>query len=183
MSGVLIRDYSGATSVHMHNGLPYDVDGALLVSQGYCIGQNYTGWRRDSNGTTDQTPQTLTQVTLPGSTMNRHGKLVIEQDWEWFSSANIKVLAVEFAGWGIQSAWANTTGGSDYRLSIKNAGSLTSQIFTWTTQFGAGARGTTPVDTASDVAIGFKVSWKDGNFPGEYAKLLGYSIWYYPGNS
>ena len=185
MAGLLIRDFTSATSVHYHSGLPYDDDGALLVSQGYCVGQNYTGWTRTStNGvaTNDTDYQTLKTVTLPGGMMGANSKLVIIPDWDYLNSAATKTLAVDFGVTNISAVPATTTVMGKILIEVQNLNSLVSQKTMNGSSYGltANARIASTENTASAVSIIFKCKW-GANIASETITLLGYSIWHYPG--
>jgi hypothetical protein len=190
MSGFPIRNYSSATAVHYHNGFAYDADGALLVSQGYCIGQQYTGWTRSSTngvGTNDTDFQTLVTLTIPSGVMGLHSKLVIVADWDVPTlSAGTKTLQMDFGGNNISSptfaSGVNSHTNMKAMVEIQNLGSLTSQkisnAITYSTT--GNARIATSVNTATDVSLIFKCKWS-ANIASETITLIGYSVWHYPG--
>lgn len=188
MSGLIIRNFTGATSVNYHNGVPYDVDGALLVSQGMCIAQSYAGWTRSSLNSTVTTPAdnayvTIATVTVPAGTMGANSKLVIVTDYDYTNSASTKTLAVDWGGSNISGPTFTTTGAVKIILEIINKNSRSSQIILNNNSYGTDtvAHLTASKDTASDVAIDFKVKWSAAALT-ETITLLGYSIWHYPGS-
>lgn len=143
------------------------------------ISQSYAPVTRSSNNSTDATYLTLASVTVPGGTMNANGKIVIEQDWGYTSSASTKNLRIDWGGQWMTAAPATTTARSCFMLAIKNANSLVSQTALNSTAFGSGAAITTAVDTTQDVTIDFRCNWS-ANVASEQITLIGYSIWYYP---
>lgn len=187
MSGLLIRNFTGATSVHYHSGIPYDVDGAVLVSQGLCIEQSYAAAIRSSTngvGTNDTDYQVLATVTVPGGTMGPNSRLEIITNWDYTSSASVKTLAMDWGGLNVSGPTYSTTASVALRVAIMNANSLTAQKILNGSTF-ASPSGTAHIsatsNTANDVAIDFKVKW-GANVASESITLIGYSIWHYPGS-
>lgn len=189
MSGMLIRNFTSATSVHYHGGLPYDADGALLVSQGYCIGQNYTGWSRVSENTAaDTSYTTIASVTMPAGTMGANSVLRIVPEWDYPASASRKLMAVDFGGTNISVIDIDGATLPTYRmgkilLEVQNLNSLTTQKTMNGSSYGvsANARLSSSINTANAVVIDFKVKW-NAAASAETITLLGYSIWHQPGS-
>lgn len=166
---------------------------AALIAQGdavnyplpILIAQSYSPVTRSSKngvGGNDTDYITLASVTVPGGTMNANGKIVIEQDWGYTSSANTKNLRIDWGSQWLTAAPATATARSYFMLAIKNANSLVSQIALNGIAFASGDAITTAVDTTQDVAIDFRCNW-GANVASEQIILLGYSVWYYPGTT
>lgn len=150
------------------------------------ISQSYSPVTRSSTngvGTNDTDFQTLASVTVPGGTMNKNGLISVEQDWKYTNSTSIKTLAMDWGGANV--SWGTAGSGvvrSCYRIAIKNTNSLTAQnVFNNTTYGNAAADAAPAINTANDVLIDHKCKWS-ANVASEQIILLGYSIWYYPGN-
>jgi hypothetical protein len=156
---------------------------AQLAKTPILISQSYAPVTRSSNNSTDATYTTLATVTVPGGLMNLNGKVVIEQDWKFTSSASSKTLRVDWGGNWITGPSVTTTQNAYYMLAVKNANSLSSQIMLNGTTFNISPLDTfTTVDTTQDVAIEFKCNW-NANVASEQIILRGHSVWYYPGNT
>ncbi|MDQ3186895.1 MAG: hypothetical protein M3Q16_10675 [Pseudomonadota bacterium] len=150
------------------------------------IGQSYAGWTRSSaNSVEDASLVTLTTVTVPAGTMGLNSKLVIIVDWDYPNSASAKTLAVDLGGSNI-SAIQQTTGNvaAKILLEVQNLNNLASQKTINGSSFGVqpNARIATTEDTAFNVPIDFRCKWAAA-VTSESIKLLGYSIWHYPGSS
>lgn len=147
------------------------------------ISQSYAPVTRSSDNATDTSYVTLATVTVPGGTMNYNGKIVIEQDWRHTSSVSAKNLRIDWGGtWMTAAPVSANTNRSFLLLSIKNANSLASQTALNSSTFGSGTEVTAAIDTTQSVAIDFRCNW-GANVVGEQIILLGYSVWYYPGNT
>lgn len=181
MSGIVIRDFSGATSVHMHNGLAYDEDGALLVSQGYCVGQNFTGWTRTAAGDANDTSfQELAAITVPGGLMGLHSAIEITLDWSYTNAAaTTKNLSFFWNGVEVIRSSATSLGGAKNFYAVANQGSTSSQTISNSHTYGNAARTTGSADTTSDVVISIRCSWSAASAT-DTITLLGYKIWHFP---
>jgi hypothetical protein len=147
------------------------------------IAQSYAAVTRTSDNATDTSVVTLSSVTIPGGTMNFNGELVVTQDWKYTNSATTKTLAMDWNGLNVSAPTATTTARANYRISIKNLNSLSSQSIFGNTTFGVAAGDPMGfANTAEDVVVDHKCRWS-ANVSGESIALLGYSIWYYPGRN
>ena len=145
--------------------------------------QRYTPVTRTSDNATDTSYVTLASITVPLGTMNMNRELVITQDWKYTNSPTVKTLAMDWNGINVSGPTATTTVRSNYRISIKNLNSLSSQSIFGNTTFGlAGGDPNGFANTANDVVIDHRCRWS-ANVLGESITLLGYSIWYYPGSN
>ncbi|WP_074975866.1 hypothetical protein [Nitrosospira multiformis] len=112
-----------------------------------------------------------------------NGELVVTQDWKYTNSPTVKTLAMDWNGSNVSGPTATTTVRSNYRISIKNLNSLSSQSIFGNTTFGLAAGDPNGfANTANDVVIDHRCRWS-ANVLGESITLLGYSIWYYPGSN
>jgi len=150
---------------------------SLLISQAYS-----PATRTSENSSADTRYVTLASVTVPAGTMNYNGKIVIEQDWKYTNSSSNKTLRVDWGGEWITGPAVSTSARACFMLAIKNANSLRAQTILNSTYFSTSTLDTTAsADTTQDVAIEFRCNWA-ANVASEQITLLGYSIWYYPGN-
>lgn len=149
------------------------------------VHQSYAPITRSStNGiiTNDTDFQTMASIIVPGGTMNYNGKLVIEHDWKHTNSIRQKTLRIDWGGAWIAGPVVTTSLRSLFLLAIKNTNSLSSQTLLNSVSYGTVPLDTTAgVDTTQDARIELKCNW-DANVASEEIILLGYSIWYYPGN-
>lgn len=152
----------------------------LLISQSYAP---FTRSSTNGVGIADTEVQTLATVIVPGGMMNKNGKIVIEQDWKYTSSASVKTLRVDWGGVWVSGPTATTSVRAMFMLTVKNLNSLSVQSLLNFTSYGTSTIDPALTsDTAKDVAIDFRCQW-GANVASEQIILLGYSVWYYPGNS
>lgn len=151
------------------------------------ISQSYSAVTRSSKNGAGGSPLdtdyvTLASVTLPGGTMNYNGKVVIEQDWKCTSSVSTKNLRIDWGGTWMTGPSLTTSSRAWFTFAVKNANSLAVQTALNGTAFSAGTEVTAAVDTTKDVPIDFRCNW-GANVASESIILVGYSVWYYPGNT
>jgi hypothetical protein len=139
---------------------------------------------RTCDNSTDATYVTLAAVTIPGDTMGENSRLEIISRWEFVSSANQKFLGMDWGGSNVSAPSFTSTTAVKLRVEIENAGSMLAQTCQNASTFAATSTFTdTAKDTTGDVEIVFKVRWNVNVAAGtEYIRLLGYSIWHYPGS-
>lgn len=163
---------------------------AALINQGdavanhlpVLVSQSYQAVTRSSNNSTDTNFEVMASIPLKGRTINLSGKLVIENDWKYTNSAIVKTLATDFGGQNVSGPTVTTTTRSTHLIAVKNMGSLSSQSVLNAIRYGDATELAMSVNTANDVTIDIKCRWS-ANVAGENIALLGYSVWYYPGNS
>lgn len=149
------------------------------------ISQSYAPASRTSNNSTDASWVTVGTITVPGATMNLNGKLVMESSWRFPATTSTKQLRLDWGGIWLAGPYFNnaTFQTADLRYSIKNTNSLSSQILLNNyTESPSTENITANVNTSNDVNIDWRCAW-GANVVGETITLLGYSIWYYPGNT
>jgi hypothetical protein len=149
------------------------------------IAQSYSGWTRSSaNNSGDSNYQIIASVLVPAGTMGLNSKLVIIADYENTISSNIKDNGILWGGNGFVGYSPSTNGSAKNYYEINNANSLSSQITINNVAFGPipSAHDTWSVNTAADVMIDFRCKWRTSPISGEFIKLVGYSIWHYPGS-
>lgn len=159
-------------------GIQYDKI-PLLISQSYAPAS------RTSNNSTDTSWVTLGTVTIIGNTMNLNGKCVIESSWRFPASASTKQIRLDWGGFWVAGPYITgaTYQTADVLIGIKNANSKSSQILLNTYSYGLSAENiTSTVDTSNNTNIDLRCSW-NANVAAETITLLGYSVWYYPGNT
>jgi len=154
-----------------------------LIRLPQLIDQYYEPVQRTADGTTDTTVVKMGEITVPGGLMNLNGKIEIEVDWFYSSSAIAKNLRIYWGGLWVAGPQATTSVRANHRFAIKNQNSLTAQtMLNGTTFTTAAINTTTSFDTSNDLLIEFKCDWT-AMATGEQITLLGYCIWYYPGTT
>jgi hypothetical protein len=156
-----------------------DMNGAKLIAQ------SYSGWTRSSaNNSGDASYQIIASVLVPGGTMGLNSKLVIVADYENSVSSNIKDLGVLWGGFGFVGYSPTINASAKQIYEIMNANSLASQITINNVDFGAipAAHNIWAVDTTNDVMIDFRCKWRTAPISFEFIKVVGYSVWHYPGS-
>jgi len=152
----------------------------------FLVSQSYSPVTREStNGVgavVDTDYVALASVTVPGGLMGTNGVLRIVVDWSYTGSANNKRLTINWGGNQISSATVTTLLGAKYLVEIANKNSLSAQAIHNHTTYGAASRLTDQAqDTSQDVVIDFPARW-EALVASETITLIGYSVWYYPGN-
>ena len=182
MSGLLIRNFNSATGVYYLGGVPYDADGAILVTQDMTVSQRADGWVRTCDGATDTQWVVLVPVIMPARTMGPNSRLEVILDWEATGTGQ-KFFGLDFGGSNVSGPSLSAATGVKYRIEIFNKNSLTSQRTQNSSTFnGQAAYVTTSIDTSGAVTLDIKMRWNANTPAGtETATLLGYSVRHFPG--
>lgn len=153
-------------------------NGPILVSQ------SYAPVSRNSDNATDATITTLATIVIPGGLMNLNGRLEIVHDWFTSDSAIVKTIGIKWGGTSAneqQFSTPNVRG--QFRFQLMNTDSYIAQNFFNSSTYGkTTVNNTAAVDIRNNANLEFFAKWAS-NTPSEFIRLLGYSVWYYPGNT